>query len=315
MTDEEMLELLVAGDKAMTVTWRGIIEFLRDENSLADIATALEQGRHHDAVRGLELVGERLSQEWIKQFTIAALAEAALSERFVTYDATNSLAQQALTARRLELVTTMTRDVREMVQSVVSRGLYDGTNPTEMARTVRDSLGLTAEQESIVANYRRALRLGDFANARRRQLHDGRYDAALRRGRVLTDDQVDRMVETYRRNWITFRAETVSRDVALTALHEGSEELFRQAFETGQLDPEEIVVIWSSALRPTTRDSHRAMHGQERPPGEAFLSGNGYALRYPGDPRAPASERLGCLCVLQRRMRPKREVVLALPIR
>lgn len=315
MTDEEMLELLTSGDKAMMETWAGIIQFLREQNSLADIATALEQGRHQDAIRGLETVGERLAQEWIKQFSIAALAEAALADRFVTYDATNALALQALTARRLELVTTLSRDVRELVQSVVSRGLYDGSNPLEMARTIRDSLGLTAGQESAVASYERALRLGNFADARRRQLRDGRFDARMRRGRELTDEQVDQMVSVYRRNMVTFRAETISRDVALTALHEGSEELFRQAFESGQLSPEEIVVTWSSALRATTRDSHRAMHGQERAPGESFTSGNGYALRYPGDPRAPASERLNCLCVLQRRMRPKREVALALPIR
>jgi hypothetical protein len=97
----------------------------------------------------------------------------------------------------------------------------------------------------------------------------------------------------------------VARDTALTAVHEGVEELFQQSYDSGVLQPEDVECAWASALRPTTRDSHRAMHGQVRPEGTPFESGAGNKLRYPGDPSAPASERVHCLCVVQRRLRPQ----------
>lgn len=308
MTDEEMLELLLAGDRSAMETWEAIVAYLRSTNDLAEMTLALEQGRYDDVIKGLEEAGRRLAQEWTKQFVIAATAEAALSRVFVSYDATNPYAIRALSERQLETVAAMSQEARELVQSVVSRGLQNGVNPSEMARSIRSSLGLTADQESFVYSYERSLRSGSFSDVRRRALHDGRYDQALRRGRVLSEEQVERMVAHYRTNLIGWRSEVIARDVALTALHEGSEELFRQAFERGEMDPSEVTVTWSSALRPNTRDSHRGMHGQTHSPGVAFTSGAGYMLRYPGDPRAPASERVNCLCVLQRRYRPNREV-------
>ena len=55
---------------------------------------------------------------------------------------------------------------------------------------------------------------------------------------------------------------------------------------------------WNAAThQERTRPSHRAASGQQRKIGEAFIVG-GAAMRYPGDPRGPARERINCRCVL-----------------
>lgn len=315
MTDEEMLNLLSHGDAELRRTWTEVVDYMRRTHQLEEIQRLIEQGRYEEITNVVQRAAERLAQEWARQFAAAAMAAAhSISEesgRLISYDTTNSFATRALDLRRLEIVTDLTAEQRQLIQQVIARGLQDGKNPLQVARDLRSSVGLTPAQEQIVANYEQALRRGDFASVRARQLHDDRFNQALQQGRILTEDQIDRMVDRYRQNWINLRAETIARTEALRALHEGTAELFRQAFESGELDPDEIEVIWSSALRATTRDSHRTMHGQKRRPGEAFVSGNGVTLRYPGDPAAPPSETVNCLCVLQRRMKPRMEVALS----
>jgi hypothetical protein len=45
------------------------------------------------------------------------------------------------------------------------------------------------------------------------------------------------------------------------------------------------------------------MEGQKRDHGETVLSGDGNALRYPGDSsRAPASDTVNCHCVIERKI-------------
>jgi SPP1 gp7 family putative phage head morphogenesis protein len=53
---------------------------------------------------------------------------------------------------------------------------------------------------------------------------------------------------------------------------------------------------WSSALSPTTRDSHASLHGKVVEIGESFRSD--ITLRYPGDPAAPAAEVVNCACAV-----------------
>jgi hypothetical protein len=308
MNEEEMLALLAGSDLRLRTTWAEILAWLRENNALVDIQRALETGDYARAIRGIEQAGQRFAQAVINEFTASALAAASaastMSGGLVTYDSTNNAIRRVLELRRLEITSEFTGQLRELIDSVVREGLIRGDNPRVTARRLRDSIGLTAQQERIVENYRSALLRGDVTNVRTRVLHDGR--SRLSRG--MTVAQVEMMTEQYRRAWIAYRAETIARTEAHRVLHEGVDALFDQAYASGELDPAEIEITWASALRPTTRDHHRSMHGQKRRPGEAFMSGNGVSLRYPGDATAPASERANCLCTLQRRMKPRREV-------
>lgn len=54
---------------------------------------------------------------------------------------------------------------------------------------------------------------------------------------------------------------------------------------------------WVSVRDARVRPTHARANGQSVRVGEAFMVG-GYAMQYPGDPSAPASERAGCRCIL-----------------
>lgn len=67
-----------------------------------------------------------------------------------------------------------------------------------------------------------------------------------------------------------------------------------QAGEEAKAKGVEIVNEWSTRMI-NSRDTHIALNGKKAPQGERFP---GSVLRFPGDPKGPASEVINCHCVL-----------------
>jgi hypothetical protein len=310
------IERLMAGqERGFRDTWLRAIAVIRDGRTLDDLADLLAQGRFEEALDRLEEAAALLGS-----FAGEALAAAArdtavfLSSALtvtVAFDGTNVRAVQAMQSNRLRLIREFTADQRDTLRQAMTRGIEEGMNPRDQARLFRDSVGLTARQEAAVANFRRLLsgqaRLDGLPSMQvlDRQLRDRRFDRtverAIRRGDPLTPEQVDRMVSRYRERYIAYRAETIGRTEALHSAHQGTEEMYLQAIESGAVEPSALRRKWVSARDKRVRDSHARMNGQERMIGEEFRSDSG-PIRYPGDPDAPAEETVQCRCVLSTRL-------------
>ena len=152
-----------------------------------------------------------------------------------------------------------------------------------------------------VVNYRNLLEAGSL-DALDRELRDRSFDrtvrSAINRGRILTKDQVDRMVGRYHERSIKLRAEMIARTESLRAVHTGNYNAYNQAVENNHLKESEIVRQWISAGDNRVRPTHviadgQIVKGQNTP----FLVG-GEELLYPGDPNAPGRETIGCRCVV-----------------
>lgn len=281
-----------------------IMEYLRDQVIVERLATLIEQGRTVEALADAERVAAVFAGELRSAYVTAAKSvaqhvQAARSVKVVVFDETNFRAVARMRENTLDAVRQVTDSQRDLMREVLASGVERGMNPRAIARDFRDSIGLTSGQHQIVENYRRQLQQGDRA-ALSRELRDRRYDrsveAALRGERKLTTQQVDTMVERYRQRWITYRSEAVARTEALKVVHQGADDLWRQLVDNGDLDPGKLIHRWVTAKDERVRSSHRPMNGQERDFGEAFRSGNGIKLMYPGDPSAPAKEIVHCRC-------------------
>ena len=213
-----------------------------------------------------------------------------------------------LEQNKFRLVTQFTNDQREMLQQTLSRGAAEGLNPRASARQVRQNIGLTDKQATYVDNYRRELegvgrtkRPGDLHRAQGRTLHDRRFDSTIERAQAnqqpLTKAQIDKMVNRYRERYVGYRARVIARTESLRAVHEGTEEMYQQAIESGDLDAGDLTRTWVTAADERVRSSHASLNGEQRAVGQPW--GN---LRYPGDPTAPAEETVQCRCVLTTRM-------------
>jgi len=89
----------------------------------------------------------------------------------------------------------------------------------------------------------------------------------------------------------------------LSAVNQGVDNMYFQAISDGILDEDNMIQTWITAPDERVRGSHKPMHRQTRQMGEAFISGNGNSLRYPGDPESPVEERANCRCIKTTRFR------------
>jgi hypothetical protein len=278
--------------------------------TLSQIADFIEKGKLEAALDAALRSAPMIGEAYVDSFIVAARDTAkqlgfALGEVRVVFDQTNVGAVNAMNRNTLRLVRGFTEEQRAVTRNAVSRGVQAGLNPREVARTFRDSIGLTKKQEQWVANYRRALSTLD-RDALSRALRDKRFDrtvaAAIENNRALTPSQIDAMVQRYTERMVKYRSEVIARTEALRSVHQGTEAMYQQALETGELKADQLSREWNTAKDERVRDSHAAMHGQVQPFGQPFVSGAGNLLNYPGDPEAPAEEVIQCRCAVGTRI-------------
>ena len=205
----------------------------------------------------------------------------------------------------LRMVRGFSSEQRTVTRNALARGIREGLNPRDVARTFRDSIGLTKTQEQWVANYRRSLSTLD-RDALSRALRDKRFDrtvaAAIADGRPLSTTQIEAMVKRYSERMVKYRSEVIARTEALRSVHQGTEAMYEQAIQNGELKADSLSREWNTANDERVRESHASMHGQVQPFGQPFVSGAGNLLNYPGDPEAPAEEVIQCRCVVGTRI-------------
>src|SRR5215472_7785514 len=180
--------------------------------------------------------------------------------------------------------------------------------PYDVARTIKEAIGLTAYQRGVVDNFRPQLTQLD-PRALERQLRDKRYDrtlqAAIDSGTPLTDEQINAMVDAYHRRFVALRARTIARTEALRATSYGG---LARAQEVLDLHPNlEVTKRWVATHDDRTRPTHMDLDGREvEGMTNQFVTSAGNHIRWPLDDQAPADEVVNCRCTLQFIFKPKR---------
>lgn len=303
------IEALVSKEeRAIRAAFREAVAAIRDQFTLEELADLLAQGRVAEALASVEAAGAIIAGQSNAVFVEAAKqAQAFLNGALTTtiaFDQVNVRAVNIMQQNRLQFVQEFSAEQRRATRAAITEGTREGVNPREMARRFRGSIGLTERQEQAVSNYRRLLREGS-SEANRRRLRDKRFDSTVRRaarGEIkLTEEQIDKMVGRYREKYLRYRSEVIARTEALRAVNQGTEEMYQQAFDSGELDPQEVTRKWITAQDERVRSSHSLLHGTTRKPNEPFETGLA-SLMHPGDPAAPPEETVQCRCALSTRL-------------
>lgn len=301
-------KLVAAMEPKFRARFLAVVATIKDQMSLEQIAKLLQAGLIDEALVTAEVAALRMSSTFTEAFIISGDATAVVLgdalNIIVEFDHLNRGALDVMTRNKLRLVEGFMEEQKAATREALIDGIQRGLNPIEQARNFRDSIGLTQYQQQIVNNYRRQLEALD-RDLFDRALRDKRFDSTVRRaienGTPLSQAQINHMVQRYTDKWVKYRSEVIARTESLRSVHAGNNEMYRQAVERGDLDGNDLVRTWDTSGRANVRDSHRAMHGQQRKMGELFLSGNGNALEYPGDDRAPASDTAQCVCAVTTR--------------
>lgn len=307
MSRLEMERLLAQLQRALGSAWTESAEWIRSQQTVSAIAERLERGGSIDVlVEEIRAGAEKFAAEANAAYsqagrTTARSLDSKVDDALIHFDETNDRAVRRARENRYELVNGFTQEQREITRNIIVDGMQRGVNPREMARDLRDSIGLTPYQEQIVRNYRRQLEQGQYASAADRRLVNGRdtrsLQAAQERGQALSPARIDKLVENYRQGWIDYRAETIARTEGLRAANDGSEDLYEQAIERGDVEANELVKEWHAGPKVRDyREDHAAMNGKTVPIGEDFVLPDGTPMKHPGDPRGGAKHNCSCRC-------------------
>lgn len=230
----------------------------------------------------------------------------------ITFNVGDPSTAQAIRNQTMSMIREITEAQRELIRTMMSEALSQGLGPEDAGRMFRSNIGLTSNQMKAVEKYRSLLEKGS-REALGRGLRDRRFDRtienAINRNVELTKQQIDRMVDRYRERAIMARAETIARTEALEAINITRHQAQMQVMNELQLDERRMERTWRCAMDGRQRDTHGAMNGQVRGMSEPFNSRSGAKLMFPGDPTAPAAERINCRCVTLMRVKEPHEVM------
>jgi hypothetical protein len=239
----------------------------------------------------------------------------------IRFDVRNLRAEAWLRQHSADLVTNIMADQRQAIQTAFSEGLSVGANPRQTALNVvgrinrvtgrRDGgvIGITSQQAQFVATARQELLSGDPVQLRNylgRVRRDKRFDAVVRKAvedaKPLNAETVARITGRYSDSLLQLRGEMIGRTETMTALNVAKDEAMQQAIDGGKVAAATVTSIWHSAHDDRVRHTHQVLDGETVPFGGTFHSPSGAMLRFPGDPRAPTAEIVGCRCWLEHKI-------------
>lgn len=213
------------------------------------------------------------------------------------------------------LVTRTTEDMKEAIRVALSEGLSQGRNPTRTAldivgrvsratnRREGGIVGLTAQQSRTVENARQRLLSGDpdamrqvLALARRDKRFDRTIAKAIREGRPLPAEFVQRWAGRYADSLLKLRGDLIGLNETFAALARSKEDAIRQQIDAGKIDAQDVTKVWRHTPQESPRLHHQAMNGRSVAYGEKFVLPNGVRMDYPHSEDAPISETAFCKC-------------------
>lgn len=223
----------------------------------------------------------------------------------ISFDPVNQRAADIMRREADNLIKQISTEQVEVIREIIAESFLTGRAPRATAQAIKESIGLTRAQEKIVENYRRALedRSAHALNYQlRNRAKDGTVERAVSGQRNLSQAQIDRMVEQYRKNFVRHRAETIARTESTRVTSLARDESYRQIADKLGIGHNRIIRVWNATEDDRTRDWHADMDGDEASLGQPFTDGLGNKLMFPGDPSAPAATVINCRCVITMRI-------------
>lgn len=317
-TEEEIRRLLRSQEIRIRRIFEAAIAEYQDDLNLAQIQRFIERGQIVSALGEIESIAAVTASASQRAFLAAAegavLAIQAQGTARIAFNVANEGAVSVLQRNQFQFVQNFTQQQIAATRTALTEGVRQGLGPRALARSFRDSIGLTEKGEATVQNYRKLLqRIGaDDVPSRlqrealTRSLRDGRGDrtirAALRNDRALTKAQIDNMVERYRKGALKNRALTIARTEALSSTHQGQDNAIAQAIGNGNIQEGTAVSEWLTSIDGREREWHNELNGVMVPYGTRFQNSKGLIL-HPGDRDASAENVINCRCVRVIRIR------------
>lgn len=191
---------------------------------------------------------------------------------------------RAIQTLETRLITDLQDSVRETVRQRVQAGIEAGETHKAIAKDLRATLGLSPSQEESIRNYEKQLAEGS-KKALERKLRDKRFDKTVLKGN-LSEEQITRMTDAYRKRSIAHNADTVARTAVLDAQKLGQKLSITQAIDQGIITGA-MQKTWVGIMDEREREEHVAMEGETVP----------FESLYSNGEDVPGESTYNCRCI------------------
>ena len=137
------------------------------------------------------------------------------------FDLTNPRAVEFAQTRTATLVTNVLEDTKAVIREIIGRGFTEGRTTRQMAKEIRQVVGLTPRYATAVENLRAKLE-----------------------AKGLDADTIDAKAEKYSAKLLRLRSQTIARTETIRASNAGQQELWQQAGDDGLIDVETARQDW-----------------------------------------------------------------------
>jgi hypothetical protein len=270
---------LAFGDRLTPALKRDLAKLFAETRERIPVSALVTLIEHHgltpsEVARVLEQFPARLAAAAgpaIRQGTTGAadIAAADVADRLRLVgrlDIVNPLAVQYASQQSAQLVTRVTIETRQAIQTIVSVAIQSGIAPRDAARLIRQVIGLNTRQAKALTNYRRRLVDGGTSTSR-----------------------VETLVERYSAKLLRQRSEMIARTELITSLSSGQQAAWLAAQQKGLL-PASARMSWITTEDDRTCPYCLAMDGKTAPIGGWFET--------PLGPRRGPTLHVACRCAL-----------------
>ena len=181
------------------------------------------------------------------------------------------------------MVSGISSTTRDSIQQLISGGIANGRTPMDTAQAIRDTIGLTPQQATAVANYRQGL--VDVAGGNRSAdnllasyaLHDSRYGL-----NNLTSDKIDKLTDRYAQRQLNYRANQIAHTETMKAANLGNQMNWRAAADAGYVDATTMGQEWITTDDDMLCDDCAELDGEVVGLYDNFSSGDDGPPMHPG---------------------------------
>lgn len=300
--------------------WNSYLGVLTSAESVKIIREFLEANNEEAAIQYIEDQSSSFFPAFLAIYTAGALFEIGLltasalrNQRTTTrvntilFDVLNNQTAREIRNAQTNYRRLLDQSQRNLIYAILSENRSNDFNARRLTKEIIDNLGLTEGQYKAVLNYRKLLESGS-REALSRELRAKKFDraveSAIKNKTPLTADQIDTMVEAYRKRYILYRTREMAATTSGAIVEAGREEGFRQLLIQTGLQPGDAVKTWNSRRDSKVRytHGHQSLDNQTVKENETFLSVSGARLRYPRDILAPLREISNCRCFVTRKI-------------
>ncbi len=207
----------------------------------------------------------------------------------MSFDLTNPKVFDVIRKDTINKVLKISTETEAAVRAAIEKSFAQGIPTLEIAREIRDLVGLTQNQWATVGRYDEYIRgladrfteVADLSKTAEEMLRKGGMRNLLKPDRGLgvlnrtglTNERIESLVQKYTDRLIAQRAETIARTLTIDAANEGQERLWRQAIEDEELDPADWDIVGIVARDDRLCEKCMSMDGKRRPMDGPFTEG------------------------------------------